>query len=436
MTDPLLSSVLRLRTKAKNVAKTQVRNPYRRRKKAIKLTQDERRAKQAIRDTKKIKLNSALTEARETVMGLAEDLAQQFPPHDKVYYYRLIMQLPAKKSHRAISQWCAYLSIRMETHNNGAPRDRVTKDAVLQQISEEWKALSPEQKHALTADKVKELEERRENRVEAVHNTNISACHDARVTLKNIQTELENLHKRTGMGTLLLATRGSIEAFGNPVVHYSDPRVQQFMETTVGATLEDTALRLEGYCISGVQGMSCSTAACYCHDLIIGIGVDTVRRAKRGEIKRMNYINFADAITVKYGIVAENWTTKFESTSGLSHMEVEIALRAWESGTTRFRALTDEEWRGWLEARTRRPLQQVPPTRACKQPQAPARTRCPRSALPPTLSPLHRLPSASTPGPYPSASSIPRPPPPEWPSLSPKPIARNVPTLVSHEARA
>ena len=49
--------------------------------------------------------------------------------------------------------------------------------------------------------------------------------------------------------------------------------------------------------------------------------------------------------------MAENWTTKFENPSGFSHLEVEIALRAWESGTTRFRVLTGEEWRAWLEAR-------------------------------------------------------------------------------------
>ncbi|KAI1782048.1 hypothetical protein LXA43DRAFT_906963 [Ganoderma leucocontextum] len=339
MTNPLLSSVLRLHTKVKNIAHTHGRNPYRRRKRAIKLTQEERRAKQAVRDAKKLSLTTALTDARKAVMELAENLAKQFPSHNKDHYYRLIMQLPAKKSKHQISQWCAYLSIRLDTHNeslvaeNGddAQRARVTKDGLLQEISEEWAAMSPEAKRVATAEKVQELEERRDNRLEAVHNSNVSACHDARVTLKNIQTELENLHKRTGTAVLMVATRGSIEVFGDPVVHYSDSRVQQFVESTVGTTLEDIALRMEGYCVSGVQE-------------------DAAKRAKRGEIKRMNYTNFADAITAKVGIVAENWTSRFETPSGLSHLEVEIALRAWEAGTTRFRALTDEEWRAWLEA--------------------------------------------------------------------------------------
>ncbi|KAI1792844.1 hypothetical protein LXA43DRAFT_1060225 [Ganoderma leucocontextum] len=385
MTDPLLSSVLRLRTKAKNIAHTHGRNPYRRRKRAIKLTQEERRTKQAVRDAKKLSLTTALTDARKAVMELAENLAKQFPSHNKDHYYRLIMQLPAKKSKRQISQWCAYLSIRLDTHNeslvaeNGddAQRARVTKDGLLQEISEEWAAMSPEAKRAVTAEKVQELEERRDNRLEAVHNSNVSACHDARVTLKNIQTELENLHKRTGTAVLMVATRGSIEVFGDPVVHYSDSRVQQFVESTVGATLEDIALRMEGYCVSGVQGVVGNhlertlllkgqlrnlilAKLCKSSFLratrVVGVHADDItedaaKRAKRGEIKRMNYTNFADAITAKVGIVAENWTSRFETPSGLSHLEVEIALRAWEAGTTRFRALTDEEWRAWLEAR-------------------------------------------------------------------------------------
>lgn len=44
-------------------------------------------------------------------------------------------------------------------------------------------------------DNVKELEERCENCIEAMHNTNISTCHDACITLKSVKTEvLPNLY--------------------------------------------------------------------------------------------------------------------------------------------------------------------------------------------------------------------------------------------------
>ena len=66
--------------------------------------------------------------------------------------------------------------------------------------------------------------------------------------------QLDNLHARTGVAILLMATRSDLDVFGNPVVYHSDERVQHFMESTMGATLEDTMLRLEAYCISGLEG--------------------------------------------------------------------------------------------------------------------------------------------------------------------------------------
>ena len=51
-----------------------------------------------------------------------------------------------------------------------------------------------------------------------------------------------------------MATRGDIDAFGNPVVYHSDDRVKHFIESTTGTTLEDTAIHLEAYCISGLEG--------------------------------------------------------------------------------------------------------------------------------------------------------------------------------------
>ena len=51
-----------------------------------------------------------------------------------------------------------------------------------------------------------------------------------------------------------MVTRSDLDAFGNPVVYHSDECVQHFMESTTGATLEDTMLHLEAYCISGLEG--------------------------------------------------------------------------------------------------------------------------------------------------------------------------------------
>lgn len=67
------------------------------------------------------------------------------------------------------------------------------------------------------------------------------------------------------MAILLIATRTSLEAFGDPVFHHSDPRVLSFIEATTGSTVEDLALRLEAYTIAGVEGMQTSPS----HDLFL-----------------------------------------------------------------------------------------------------------------------------------------------------------------------
>ena len=70
---------------------------------------------------------------------------------------------------------------------------------------------------------------------------------------------------------------------------------------------------------------------------------------KCGIIKKMNYVNFKTAITAKFGIILENWPVpKFQSPTNMSHTEAEICFRSWESGATRFRMLTNDEWAAWL----------------------------------------------------------------------------------------
>lgn len=67
--------------------------------------------------------------------------------------------------------------------------DRLSPD-VVKEIAEQWGDLTPEERTAITAETVKELEERRENRLEGTHNTQLAACHDACATLKKLKTEV------------------------------------------------------------------------------------------------------------------------------------------------------------------------------------------------------------------------------------------------------
>ena len=72
----------------------------------------------------------------------------------------------------------------------------------------------------------------------------------------------------------------------------------------------------------------------------------------RGPIGKMYYVNFDQHIMLKFGVVLENWPlTKFAAPGSFSTIPIlSLLYNAFESGVTRFRSLTDEEWLEWLQA--------------------------------------------------------------------------------------
>lgn len=80
----------------------------------------------------------------------------------------------------------------IEAHGKEAPLNHLSP-TIVKEIAKDWAKLTPEEKTTLTANTVKELEDRRENRLEGTHNTQLVACHDTRVTLKKVKTEVRNL---------------------------------------------------------------------------------------------------------------------------------------------------------------------------------------------------------------------------------------------------
>ena len=63
------------------------------------------------------------------------------------------------------------------------------------------------------------------------------------------------------------------------------------------------------------------------------------------EVNRMIYKNFSDHITHKHGIVIEGWPLRvFDNPSAIgSQAELNVLLKAWETGTTRFRKMPEDE---------------------------------------------------------------------------------------------
>lgn len=67
----------------------------------------------------------------------------------------------------------------------------------------------------------------------------------------------------------------------------------------------------------------------------------------------MIYKNFSDHITRKHGIVVEGWPLRvFDNPSAIgSQVELNVLLKAWETGATRFRKMPEDEHMAWLESR-------------------------------------------------------------------------------------
>jgi hypothetical protein len=75
----------------------------------------------------------------------------------------------------------------------------------------------------------------------------------------------------------------------------------------------------------------------------------------------MFYQNFDNNITAKWGIVIRNWPLpKLCSPSDVgSRNEVRVLYQAWESGTTYFQKMTEDEFNEWEDNRFKDALDQM-----------------------------------------------------------------------------
>ncbi|TFK89865.1 hypothetical protein K466DRAFT_485877, partial [Polyporus arcularius HHB13444] len=257
---------------------------------------------------------------------------------------------------RAISKWQAYVSIEFEKRNNGtsynARLSRVSDKEANEILVEQWRNMTPEEKKAVTAERVAELEQRRENRASGVRNLPLAQFVDIRETpSSHLPSQMRNAHDRTGAEIFAVVVRGENTAYNKPAVHFSSERVKKFFETVCTGTLWDIACRLEACCIGGIDEMVTSQQekTLLLKAQLAGLIMAKLKNAcRRGEPRRMFYSSFDEQITAKHGVIMENWPIpKFDNPSSLSHLEAEVVLRALESGATRFRSLTDTEWATW-----------------------------------------------------------------------------------------
>ncbi|KAG6819388.1 hypothetical protein H0H93_012294 [Arthromyces matolae] len=355
------SAFQRLLSASRDKDKRRFRTPWRTRtrNKVQKATGAEKAKKKLERLTAKRTYQEALRDCHSEIAHMAEKLRQRFGKHSVDYYLQELMQTSrVNKKYKESGHWNAFVSQEAKRINDnrkdGEPRLKANK--LMPEISAAWAKMSKEERIESTKDTLAELRERREMRNIGTHNVPISAFHDTRSTLTTIADEIQKLHERTKLEVLLIAVRSSREHYTRPFVLTTSDRVNDFMQLTLRETPDDFAMRFEGYCLSGVQGITRN----YVQELsnkrktISSLITIKLKEAASGTIARMNYQNFA-SITERFSLVIKGWPLKtFCPPSDISsRTELDILLNAWTNGTAYFYKMSRTEYNEWLENRDR-----------------------------------------------------------------------------------
>lgn len=164
-------------------------------------------------------------------------------------------------SEDAVSATDATTDAMTTTNAKDANGVRVSSGEVTRIMREQYANLNDEEKVKLD-EHVKELEARRNNRAVGLRNVGLAAFHDTRITFDKLHHELSNLNARTDTEIIMIGVRGSLAAYNKPAIYYSNERVRKFFEDLTGATLLDLGIRMEAYCIGGVDRQSVSHVHC------------------------------------------------------------------------------------------------------------------------------------------------------------------------------
>ncbi|KAF9791312.1 hypothetical protein BJ322DRAFT_1104974 [Thelephora terrestris] len=250
----------------------------------------------------------ALEEAHATIRELAEGLRNRFRKYSVDHYYSdLIHRAHTSRSVRKVNCWNAYQKLELERMKceAGENASQINLTEVNKQISESWKALSPAQRKDVTADSIQQIEEQREGKKLAVHSVPLNAFHDARSTIRSIETQLAQLHSRTGLEFLFVACRSAVEHFIKPYAYFSSDTVERFFGSTLNRSVEDFALQLESFVMSGIKGVveNSKTQTLDLKKRLAALIMEKLRATTGTTNLHMQYNRFDDLITLKHSVV-------------------------------------------------------------------------------------------------------------------------------------
>ncbi|KAK7451710.1 hypothetical protein VKT23_012389 [Stygiomarasmius scandens] len=345
---------------------TSARRPYRYRAKrtAIKLSNSQKALRKKLREDSKKAYQDALKDAFARIVGIAEEMREQFGKHSVQWYVDEIMQTHRlQRKSREPTRFQAFVSLRMKEINANIPAGDPRKKATecMPQLAKEWGEMSKEERISATEESVTELKDNKDNKHLASHNSSVSAFHDVRTTMEDVKLSLQCLNARTGAESVVICVCSNSAHFNPPEAYVTNEVVNDFYIAAFKQSASEIATRLEGYCISGIKGVARTyaqeTAAMRSEltktilEKLQEVGGKT--SSGKPVITRMFYKNFDTHITARYAIKLVNWPLeKFCNPSELAtRAEVKVLQNAWESGTTFFTKMSREEFKEWEESR-------------------------------------------------------------------------------------
>ncbi|KAF9642255.1 hypothetical protein BDM02DRAFT_3074142, partial [Thelephora ganbajun] len=342
--------------------------------------------------------HDALEDAQATIRELAEGLRNRFGKYSVDHYFNdLIHRAHKSRSTRKVNPWNAYQKLDFLGEAGDASNINLTE--INKQISDRWKTLSPTQREVITADSIQRIEDQRESKKLMTHSVPLNSFHDARSTIQSVETQLAQLHSRTGLEFLLVACRSAVEDFAKPFAYFSSDTIKGFFSSSLNRSIDDFALQLEAYVMSGIKGVveNSKTQTLELKKRTAALIVGKLRAIAGSTHLRMQYDRFDDLITRKHGIVIKNWPLKeFCNPSAVpTRIGLEVLFNAWESGVTRFQKLSPDEMSAWeneqFSSRIAMMSSSPPPTSI---PASPSSTV---SAVPSIPIPIAPTPPASVP---------------------------------------
>ncbi|KAI5994435.1 hypothetical protein EDD15DRAFT_2165994 [Pisolithus albus] len=250
-----------------------------------------------------------------------------------------------RSRHSKISAWNAFCWKKGQTmHRSNADGGKNTLLDLVRESRTEYHELSAEDKNRL----IEEFSEFREAKAIGVRVTTKSKINDITHTLKAVENELHNLKSRTGVETVLYATRGTTDLPLRGVAFATDG-IADFMGSVMGIDTQDLVSKLEGFAVQGIKG------AAENHQQRVSNLRATIRNIINSQLQdvtgdpkaKMQWAQYFRNVVTRYQVVIEGWPERIPfanlSSASSSLVQLEVLLRKWQLGATYWKTLSDDE---------------------------------------------------------------------------------------------